>query len=114
MWEHILKTIISRKGHNNLEMGSNPFCFLGNIWSFRNKEKGSTADIIGDVTTLVCNNWLQSGCPLNNNMVIHQCALNNNNNNNSNEDNPKQDQVRGLLIILKIKWCVFTQQTKLK
>ena len=96
----------------NLKIGSNHFMFLGNIWSFRNKEKGATADIIGEVTTvpLVCNNWLQSGCPLNNNMVIHQCALNNNNNNNSisNEDNPKQDQVRGLLVILNWKWCVFT------
>jgi hypothetical protein len=94
--------------------------FLGNIWSFRNKDKAATADITGDVTPLVCNNWLQSGCPLNNNMVIHQCVLNHininsHNNLNSTEDNPKQDQVRGLLklIICQIVWYSVRNSHKL-
>ena len=40
-----------------------------------------------------CNNWLQSGCPLNNNMVIHHCDS------AGTEDIGKQDQIRGMALL---------------
>jgi len=67
----------------------------GGAWSFRNKDKMATPDATVNAAAASCHSWLQSGCPLNNNMVIHQCAANNNN--NSVEENTKQDQIRGLM-----------------
>jgi hypothetical protein len=60
--------------------------FLGGVWSFRNKDKPS----LPAPEAPGCHNWLQSGCPLNNNMVIHQCDV------ISSEEQAKQDQIRGL------------------
>ena len=71
-------------------------CFyfhLGGVRSFLNKEK-----LVPEVTTPTqapapaCHNWLQSGCPLNNNMVIHHCDS------SSAEDVGKQDQIRGMAL----------------
>ena len=61
----------------------------GVVWSFRNKEKVQSTEAPS------CHNWLQSGCPLNNNMVIHQCPTTTGDVTAVGEDIAKQDQIRG-------------------